>query len=214
MNNKESDDRSQLEEICPRLKNESAKAYDAFADFTFIRCSRRELLKVYLERRTKGVPVPTDKEKTISSWCLEFNWIKRRDKWRSHLYKRKEQQLFEEWDKYRDRMLEQVEQLTAKADQMLQMPITEKKVTKTVTTDSGEEIPTLTVIKPSRWNANTISAYYEQSAKLMKMVIGDEGWAIELLLRLGYTVLRNDDEEIESEIGEQNTTNDEQQKDE
>lgn len=192
------DTRPELEILCPKLSGESAAAYSAFIDFALSGLSLPELLSKYLQPSPTGVP--TKKYETLRTWSGRFKWAERRHKWRSYCLKIREEKLLKEYDEYRNKMIENAKSLTEKAEAMLKHPLVEQKV-KRSTNVNGTDVPTEVIIKPARWSAGTAADYLETATELMKQAVGDEAWAIEYLSRLGYTILR-DEEETTAEDGE------------
>lgn len=173
------------------MPKESASAYSAFIDFALSNASLLELFNKYKQASTSSVP--TKKYSTLRAWSCHFKWAERRHKWRSYCNKIREEKLLSEYDEYRNKMIENAKALTEKAEAMLKHPLVEQKV-KRSTNVGGTDVPTEVIIKPARWSAKTAAEYLETATELMKQAVGDEAWAIEYLSRLGYTVLRDEEE--------------------
>lgn len=193
-----------LQKVCPRLAQESARAYQAFADTAFSGLSLRRLLARYKEithliqeSYDSGIAAPpTLKLSTLNKWSKLHFWQQRLKSWRPvhEAYKRKlwsdrEKAIVERWNNNRTRLLDGVERLLDKADLLLKHPHIEKIVDKQVIAEfAGQVIPTQTIIAPARWGFRDVAAFYKVGCELMIDVVGDRQVMIDRLHADGYVI--------------------------
>lgn len=185
------DYRSNIEEVCPRLAEESPKAYQGFVDTALTGLSLRQLLAEYQRQAANNSPTkpPTVKLNTLGSWSNKYNWQARLKVWRSHFHQLKLEQRLKQWDEFCDEMQPRAKALAERADLLMQHPHVERKVIKKVVAEhAGQEIEQTIIIKPSRWTAKDIPSYYDEAGQIMKMVVGEVAIAIDLVTRKGYIV--------------------------
>ncbi len=186
------DNISDIEKVCPRLPGESRVAYQAFVDTAVTGLSQRQLLQEYQKQAdSEGIAKrpPTLSYQTIAKWSVNFKWQERLTRWRSHFNQLKSEQRLRDWDDFRDELALRAKDLLQRADQLMKHNIVERKVTKTVKAEYvGQEIEQEIIIKPARWTAKDIPAYYDEAAKLMRAASGDLAAAIDLVTRQGYIV--------------------------
>lgn len=193
-----------LKKVCPRMPEETARAYQAFADCAFSGLSLRRLLARYTEishliqeSYDGGVePPPTLRLNTLMRWSKDFLWQQRLKDWRPvhEAYKRRqwgdrERVILERWNQNRARLLDGVEKLLDKADLMLKHPHIEKVVNKqTIAEFQGQVIETQTIIAPARWGFRDVAGFYKVGCELMIDVVGDRQVMIDRLHADGYII--------------------------
>lgn len=170
---------SVIEVVCPRIKEESARAYNAFVDYIYYNVNCCELHRMYVATKEEDRKPPTKALPTIQTWSLKFKWQARKENWLRHQLNQREGAMLLHWEEHRDRILKTSSTLLDKAEQMLKQPIV-----KSTAEDEGRTI----IIEPSRWSFRDAAAFMEVSTKLTKEAVGDDVWAKELLRRKGYHV--------------------------
>lgn len=194
-----------FEKVCPKLQNESARAYKAFADTAFSNLSTRKLLARYQEIShliqesydASIEPPPTLSLKTLLGWSKGNNWQQRLKQWKPihEAYKRKqwsdrERAILERWNQNRTRLLDSVDKLLDKADLLLKHPHVQKVVQKQVIAEfAGQVIETQTIIAPAKWGLRDVAAFYKAGCELMIDVVGDRGVMIDRLHADGFLII-------------------------
>ena len=164
-----------------RLDGETNKSFAAFQHYLHLAPSERSIERAYLQ--TGGKPVENRGEDRYpsgwSEWSRTFDWVKRVAAYDDHLAARafleREIAVTQEaqtWarrrDAQREREWEGREKLLDRVDVMLKLPITEREVVQSITVD-GQEVPTLTVIKPVGWTQRDIARNLETASKLGRL---------------------------------------------
>ena len=162
-------------DLWERRDDEGPKAYEAFRGFLALPPHKRDFVPYY--RQSKGRPQVADASGTWKDWYTRFRWVdrcraydemialkeveaeqkeaaKRAEKWA----KRREQIAETEW--------EMAEALRKKVREMLLAPTTEIIKKDTAFGEQGQVIEQTIILKPVKWNANTLYHYTEQISKL------------------------------------------------
>lgn len=168
-----------IESVCPRMKEESLRAYIAFTDYIYYNCNNSELQRIYANTKPGESLPPTRAMSTIQTWSLKFNWQKRKEEWLRHKLNQREEAMLLHWEEHRDRILNSSRTLLDKAEQMLKQPIV-----RSTAEQDGKTI----IIEPSRWGFRDAATFMEVSTKLTREAVGDDIWAKDLLRRKGYHV--------------------------
>jgi hypothetical protein len=157
-----------------RQPGESSPAWQAF-------CTYRELgpdrgLRAVARKCHKGGSL-------IGRWSHRWHWVKRLEAWSAHeaeLLEAAQRRVAEakahEWARreqdLREQEWEHAEQLLAKADQMLRMPIVRQEKRENEGPDG--KVEKITIIEPTRWDFGTAARMIELASKLGRMAIGME----------------------------------------
>lgn len=102
--------------------DERSAAREAFMDYCLLGTARTltKLGEFYLERQSKGLPVPTKSKTTLSKWCNAFNWRKRASDWDDEQIKAREEEWKDRQRQLREKDWQTGEKLRGLFDQMME----------------------------------------------------------------------------------------------
>lgn len=169
-----------------RWEGESAIWHQRFRKYLL----RRQLLPIYNEERVEArksaiASVPAAWRNAKEKFC----WDDRARAWDAYHQRVEEEQWLTKWEAYRERMWNQAQALTEKADLMLRHPHVLQTAERIhVATHAGEQVPVGIVIKPAGWRMRDIAAFYKGAAELAREAVGDAELAINYLTSLGYVI--------------------------
>src|SRR6476646_3135875 len=99
----------------------------------------------------------------------KFDWEGRAACWDRHRQQAQEEQWLTQWENYREKVWQQAQALSDKADLMLKHPHVMQVVERVhVATHAGEQVPVAIVIKPTGWRMRDIATFYKEAALLAR----------------------------------------------
>jgi hypothetical protein len=169
-----------------RQPGENSVWYGRFREYLL----HRQLLPIYNAERGRAGKSPLSS--TPAAWKQakeRFSWEERAIAWDAHHQNAQEAEWLAKWDKYREKVWQQAQALSEKADLMLRHPHVTQTVERVHTaTHAGEQVPVAIVIKPVSWRMRDVPVMYKLAAELARTAVGDAELAINYLSSLGYTI--------------------------
>lgn len=169
-----------------RQEGENSVWYRRFREYLL----NRSLLFIYNQEREAAGKSPLTS--TPGAWKEardRFDWEGRAAAWDAHRQNTEETKWLEKWENYREKVWQQAQALSDKADLMLKHPHVTQTIERIhVAKCEGEQVPQAIVIKPTAWRMRDVASLYKLAAELARTAVGDAELAINYLTSLGYVI--------------------------